>query len=477
MSPSRPTRALAALVLAALISAAVAAARQAPASQRDVPAPVGDPQLLGLAGFTKVLCSAVFVSGREPAEAAKNSAYWWIGDDGLAMVQYTVDRDAKAVRATLGEFRKEARFYGDQGCVLPADGRIHFTPTPVRTTLPDATTMAWPMGDAPDERPLPEYIDKAKLKAAVDAAFAPEALTAGFIVVHKGRIIAERYMDGITKDTQLESWSMGKSLTATLFALLVNDGTYRLDEPAPVPLWQKPGDERSKVRVRDLMNMSAGLWFVGNQDPPGSRRQEHPDHMYIYTGSVDAFAYSVNRPLEFEPGTQGRYRNSDPLTVGYLVRLAVEKRGENYLTWPQKALFDRIGIRRQVLETDPWGNFLLTGYDYGTPRNWARIGLLHLQDGMWNGERLLPEGWSKFVSTPAPGWRRPEYGGLFWLNGIGSWTLPEDTYLAAGAGGQNTFIVPSKDLVIVRMGHYRGSRFSRAANNRAFTLLLQAIGG
>jgi CubicO group peptidase (beta-lactamase class C family) len=303
-------------------------------------------------------------------------------------------------------------------------------------------------------------------------------MTAAFVVVHKGRNIAERYMDGVTKDTQLESWSMGKSLTATLFALLVKDGVYSLDQPAPVPLWQSPGDERQKIRVRDLMNMSSGLRFVGNQDPAGSRRQAYPDHYYIYTGAIDAFTYSMTRPLEFEPGTEGRYRNSDPLTIGYLVKREVERRGENYLTWPQKALFDRLGIRRQVLEPDPYGNFLMTGYDYGTARNWARIGLLYLQDGMWMGERLLPEGWAEFVSTSAPGWRRPEYGGLFWLNRVGTWTLPEDTYLAAGAGGQNTYIVPSLDLVIVRMGHFRGTAggASRRANNRAFTLIKEALG-
>ena len=96
------------------------------------------------------------------------------------------------------------------------------------------------------------------------------------------------------------------------------------------------------------------------------------------------------------------------------------KRGENILTWPQRALFDRIGIRRQVLETDPYGNFLITGYDYGTARNWARIGMLYLQDGMWQGQRILPEGWATFVSTPAPAWKRPEYGGFFWLNRIGT---------------------------------------------------------
>jgi CubicO group peptidase (beta-lactamase class C family) len=109
--------------------------------------------------------------------------------------------------------------------------------------------------------------------------------------------------------------------------------------------------------------------------------------------------------------------------VGWLVKQAVTKRGEDYLTYPQRALFDRIGIRRQVLETDPYGNFLLTGYDYGTPRNWARLGLLYLQDGMWQGQRVLPEGWSTFVSTPPRRGRQPVYGGLFWVNGDGAWPI------------------------------------------------------
>ena len=115
------------------------------------------------------------------------------------------------------------------------------------------------MGDQPDTSPFPAGVDKAKLDAAVEAAFAePAALTAAFLVVHKGRIVAERYMPGITKDTQLESWSMGKSIAATLFALLVKDGTYTLDQAAPVALWQKPGDPRAKIRNRDLLQMSEG---------------------------------------------------------------------------------------------------------------------------------------------------------------------------------------------------------------------------
>ncbi len=461
------TRSLVAAVIA------IVALHQAAAP---VPSPVGTPAELGLSGYTKVLCSAVFVSGRDPDEASRASAYWWLQPQSdLAKVTFVVDRDAKLVRASLGDVTREAKFFGDQGCVLTGKG-IHFTPVPVRSSRPDAATEAWPMGDRPDTSPFPSELDRAKIDAAVDAAFAdPAALTAGLVVLYKGRIVGERYMPGITKDTQLESWSMGKSILATLFALLVKDGIYTLEQPAPVPLWSAPGDQRSKIRNIDLLRMSSGLRFVGNQEPTGSAYQGYPDHYYIYTGAVDSYEYSITRPLEFAPNTDGRYRNSDPLTIGYLIKQAVTKRGDVYLTWPQRMLFDRIGIRRQVLETDPFGNFLLTGFDYGTPRNWARLGLLYLQDGMWQGTRILPEGWSKFVSTPAPGWRRPEYGGLFWLNGIGSWNLPPDTYLMAGAGGQNTFIVPSRQLVIVRMGHFRGQAAGRRTLNNAFTLLMEAV--
>jgi CubicO group peptidase (beta-lactamase class C family) len=345
--------------------------------------------------------------------------------------------------------------------------------------LPDASTQPWPMGDAASadaKRTSAETTDQAKIDAAIAAAFAdPAALTAAFVVVHDGRIVGERYGQGITKDTQLESWSMGKSIASTLFSLLVKDGTYSLEQRAPVPEWHTPGDRRGAIRNMDLLRMSSGLRFIATQDPDYTPDKGYPDHFYIYTGAVNAYDYSVHQPLQFEPNTQGRYRNSDPLTLMYLAKLAVTKRGEEFLTWPQRALFDRIGIRRQVLETDPFGNFLITGYDYGTARNWARLGLLYLQDGVWQGTRILPEGWTKFVSTLAPAWSRPVYGGLFWINGDGAWNLPRDAYFMAGAGGQNTFIVPSHKLVIVRMGHQRGERVARKLTNEALKLVIEAV--
>jgi CubicO group peptidase (beta-lactamase class C family) len=466
-------------VLATALAATLLAAMPPQASQsaQTIPGPRGTHTENGLAGFAKILCSGVFVSGRAPEDVVKGSAYFFVPQPEQDQVKWEIDRTARLARASLGTTKREARFYGDQGCIIqnPDAPGIHFTPVSVRTRLPDASTQPWPQGDKPDTAPAAANVDRSKMAAAVDAAFAdPDAMTAAFLVVYRGRIVGERYAAGITRETQLESWSMGKSLAATLFALLVKDGTYTLEQPAPVPLWRAPGDPRGAIRNVDLLRMSAGLRFLGNQEPGSTLT--YPDHYYIYTGGIDAFDYSITRPQEYPPNTDGRYRNSDPLTITYLTKLAVGKRGENFLTWPQRALFDRIGIRRQVLETDPYGNFLITGYDYGTARNWARIGLLYLQDGMWQGERLLPEGWTRFVSTPAPAWKRPEYGGFFWLNRINTWNLPPDTYFAAGAGGQNTWIVPSRDLVIVRMGHMRGQGPARRTTNAALGLVMEAIG-
>ncbi len=464
-----------------LIKAASSAERQGTSPQRhEAYAPENTPGELGIAGWAKVLCSAVFVSGRDPNEAFRNSGYFLLAEKDRNDVTWKIDRENRQVQLTLrGTVTRTAKYFGDQGCVILQQGsdKVFFTPVAVRTTLPDAATEPWPMGDRLSSDPLPPEIDGTKVQAAVDEAFAdPNALTAAFLVVYKGRVIAERYMPGITKDTQLECWSMGKSLTATLFALLVRDGVYQIDDPAPVEEWHKdPNDPRAKIRIVDLLHMSSGLRFIAGQDPDYTPAEGYPDHMLIYTGAIDAFRHSYTRPLQFTPNTDGRYRNSDPLTIGYLIKKAVTARREEYLTFPQRALFDRIGIRRQVLEVDPYGNFLMTGYDYGTARNWARIGMLYLQNGVWQGQQLLPDWWAKFVSTPAPAWKEPIYGGLFWLNGTGAFPIPTSTYYAAGGGGQNMFVIPSKNMVVVRLGHFRGAEASVPRLKAALADLMGAV--
>ena len=438
--------------------------------------PPNDPDSWRTAGTAKILCSALFISGREQSEAIAHITDYFIGNKRDSLT-FAVDRTKKTVRATLANrLTREAHYYGDQGCIINQPGRdtIYFKPVRVQSVLPPAASMDWPMGDRNAVAQPGAGVDTAKLRQAVDAAFADtNGLTAAFIVVHKNKIIAERYGAGANANMPLESWSMGKSIAGTMIGLLLNDGAFKLEDPAPVPEWRKsPDDPRAKIRIMDLMRMSSGLRFSRGspEDIPG-----YHDHDLPYTGAIDAVDFVTSRELQFEPNTFGRYRNTDPLLLGYIVRETVRKRGEEYLTYPQRALFDKLGMRNQRLETDPYGNFLITGYDYGTARNWARLGMLYLNDGVWMGRRMFPEGFVKFVSTPAPAWRTPTYGGMVWVNGDGAWALPRDAYAFKGAGEQDVFIVPSHDLVIVRMGHYPGARIGARDLRRAHTLLMEAI--
>lgn len=444
--------------------------------------PPGDPLWHHTAGFAKTLCSAVFVTGLDPEFAAENVGFFSAPYEQRQHVTgIEVDRDLRQVHLSLPDgVVRTAKFNGDHGCVtLPiGEDDVFFEPVDITSTLPDPAGMPWPMGDQLPDTPLPAGIDADKVAQAVETAFDPDGMTAALVITHKGRIIGERYGDGITMHTPLESWSMGKSLTATLMGVLIEQGVYELYQPAPVPEWQPPGDPRQEIRIADILRMSSGLRFRGVADPDLDPALGYPDHLYVYTGTVNSFEWAATRPQQWPPNTIGRYRNSDPVLINYLVRLGVEGRGDEYLSFPQRELFDRIGVRGFVLETDPYGNYLLQGYELAPARDWARLGNLYLQDGVWNGERVLPEGYVEFVSTLAPAWEadgRPIYGGFFWLNGTGTFPVPRDAYYMSGAGGQTTLIVPSHDLVVVRQGHYGGSRAGGRALRAALALLMEAV--
>ena len=445
--------------------------------------PPGDPLAHHAAGYAKVMCSAVFMTGLAPDFAAENVGFFTAPYGVRALLgKPVIDRASEAVHVALpnGVIRT-AKHLASQGCVTLPIGKsaVNFTPVVVKSRLPDPATLPWPMGDMLPKEPLPADINPAKLDAAVEAAFQPaESLTAAFVVTWKGRLIAERYGAGLTAQTPLEGWSMGKSITATLLGILVKQGVYELTQPAPIPEWQVTGDARAKIRIEDILHMSSGLRIRAPQDPDYDPAGPYPDHLYLYTGGVDSFHYATTRPQQWPPNSVGRYRNSDPVLISYLIRLAVEKRGEDYLSFPQRALFDKLGIRTMVIETDPFGNFLGQGYEVGSGRDWARLGNLYLQDGVWNGERILPEGYAKFVGTLAPAWaadKRPFYGAFFWINGLGQYPVPRDAYYMSGAGGQTTLIIPSHDLVVVRLGHYRGDAAGALAFRNALQLLMEAV--
>lgn len=447
--------------------------------------PPGDALEHHTSGFAKILCSAVFLTGLDPADAAEHvGGFTSPFEERAAVVDTVVDFDRQEVRLTLPSGATlAAKRYKSQGCVTRAIGEdsIYFTPTDVAVNLPPAETTPWPMGDVLPQEPFPAEVDMEKVAQALEVGFGPpEAMTEALVVTYQGRILGERYGEGIDLHTPLESWSMGKSLTGTLMGVLIHRGVYELWQPAPVPQWQTEGDPRQEIRIGDIMRMSSGIRIRAPQDPDFDPELGYPDHLYLYTGRVNSFEYAATRPQQWPPNTVGRYRNTDPVLANYLIRLGVENGlGEDYHAFPRRALFDKIGVRDAVMETDPYGNFLTQGYEFLSARDWARLANLYLQDGVWNGERLLPEGYAEYARTLAPAWvadGRPIYGGAFqWINGTGSYPVPEEATYFAGAGGQVTLMIPSHGLAVVRLGKYRGSRPGGQALRQALELLMEAV--
>lgn len=472
-----------------------------------IPAPHVVPIELLLATTAKVLASAVFVSGREPAEAFAHSAPSALHANQLPDVlrrhaRWTLDRPGRRVDirldidaqvatelvaahraaypgfeagwteeerrlAALVSLTRSAQYVPDQGClILSPDGdrSVAFEPASLRRG--PRPMSGW----CGARRPLPA------VQAALDAALGDkDASHAALLVVQHGDIVGEGYACGLTGDQPLESWSMGKSVISTLIGQLVGSGALALDAPAPVPAWHAPGDPRAQITLRHLLNMSSGLRCTGQDDPRSSWQDGLPEHFLPYAQALDVAQFATARPAEHPPAAVGRYRNCDTLTLSTVFHDTVRSLGGNPLTWPQTELFDRLGMHGLTQEPDRAGRFIASGFNYGTARDWARLGMLYLQGGLWHGKRVLPEEWTRFVRTPAPAWKQGQYGGQFWINSIGEFPLPPDTFYMAGGGGQYVFMVPSINAVIVRMGHSCGWASAKTKVNEMLGALLPSL--
>lgn len=473
-SPSMLGRALGALLVIALSTWAGPIEAQWPSDD-------AAPTEFALAMSAKIMCSGIWVQGRDAsvhayADLQRFEHFSWADD-----FSYDVDQERRRVTMSApGSPSRIAQHNGDQGCsILPrgADD-VYFQASDVGAEWPIKSWDLWPTGERLLDERQPPNVDLQAVNRALDWAIANHEHgqnTRAVVAVYKGRIIGERYALGTTRDTPHLSWSQGKSITAALIGVLIEQGEITLEQRAPIEEWSAPDDPRNAITIADLLHMSSGLDFNNNGIGRANSLDTDNHHFRIYFDGINVFDHAVSFPLKVEPNTRWEYLNSDPLTLGKIVRETVEARGDDYHAFPWAGLFDRIGIKNAVLETDAWGNFILTGYDYMSGRDWARFGLLHLQDGMWGEERILPEGWSDFVSTPAPASRNQGYGGLFWLNAGGSYDrIPLDAYWPSGFMGQTTMIVPSRDLVFVRLGPSPGNYGPYL--NKVVGDLLDAIG-
>jgi CubicO group peptidase (beta-lactamase class C family) len=308
----------------------------------------------------------------------------------------------------------------------------------------DMDKLAWPQGDADA---LSSTTRPAALSQVIDQLFDGHTYGAGtkttaVIVIKDGKILAERYRAGYDMHTPQRTWSVAKSITATVVGRAVKLGLANTEAPANVPEWKHPGDPRAAITLAMLLHMNSGLWTNG----PGNRT----DEVYLGGGLVTQWATAM--PLEAAPGTVFRYSNDDALLAARSVRASLDD-GQRAIDFPFTELFWRIGMFHTTPETDWQGNYILSSQVWSTARDVARLALLYINDGVWNGQRLLPEGWSKFVATPAPAQPTQDagYGAFFWLYGPEQ-GLPAGTYLMNGNRGQYIFIVPSRKVIIVRRG-------------------------
>lgn len=422
-----------------------------------------------------LMCNGLFTSGRTLEQVfTQELAYLPEPVGTIDGGEYLVDWKLKAV-AIGGEESGpviRAAFREGIGCVVMAPNQdfddidsLPMLNLPAAASSADLVTTPWPNGDSIVQDSLPGNVDAAALGAASDWAFDRESSeqdTLSLIVIHKGRIIHERYADGVSMMTRTRTWSTAKSIATTLIGMLVHDGRLELDEPLGIewlPSIERPdNDPRNAITLRHVLNMSSGLY------PVDSYGMEYANGSGLaYWAGASSVDGARRRAQIRAPGTFWDYENYDTLLAVYAMKLALGD-PKTYAEFPRKALLDRIGMHNTLISTDRFGDFIFSSQVYTTARDLARFGLLYLQDGVWEGERLVSRDWMDFVRTPAPSTteRGNFYGGQFWLVPDERDDVPKSAYATAGNRGQYVVIVPSHDTVIVR----RGLDYGRQGFNR-----------
>ncbi len=429
-----------------------------------------------ISGYSaKAMCSCAMVAGRNPDDIKKEELSFFPMSLSEAEVNF---QDSSATSSVFGMATRKAIYRKGLGCTLV----VEMDESDLRNQKANLATVpaikqdstAWPTGNLNSDSAFAN-LDMTKINAALDEAFSEPGdkktrRTRAMLIVYNGKIVAERYVDGFNKDSKLMGWSMSKSITNAQVGVLVKQGKLSLEKPAPVAAWEN--DDRKRVTLGHLMNANSGLEWTENYGGPS-----HVTNMLYKKADMGSFA--AQSPLEDIPGEKFYYSSGTTNLISRIIRQTVGE--DEYFAFPYKEVLYKIGMFNTVLEPDASGTFVGSSYAFGTARDWARFGLLYLNDGVWNGERILPEGWVKYTAKPARGANRGQYGAQWWLNAGAPGNpadrmfpdAPADVFWADGFESQNVFVIPSKNMVIVKLSLSHNSEY--LDDNRFLRAVCEAV--
>ena len=411
---------------------------------------------VGASYVARILATGVLVSGRS------ESAMWREDLESFGWVSARVDGPARRVTASVGPVTRVASVVAGRGAIIESDSEVQ--PSAARASLTELAPLAepgeapWPVGDEGDSGPLPAGGDAARLQAAVSAAFAePDPgsplRTRAVLVVYRGRVVAERYAPGVDATMPLIGWSMTKSLVNALCGRAVERGLISLDARPALSEWAGAQDPRRAVSLDVLLRMSSGLRFDESYGGAFS------DCVRMLFGEPSAAVFAAAMPLEVEVDTRWSYASGSTNIICLALARALGG-PERLVSFMRSELFEPLGMRSAFVEQDSSGLIVGSSFGYGCARDWARLGLLYLNDGRVAGRRLLPEGWVKASVQPTAAAPQGRYGRHFWLNaGLDERGLnrpmpriPRGAYFMRGYQGQSVSVLPSRELVVVRLG-------------------------
>lgn len=407
------------------------------------------------------MCGKTFVSGLPPEETYRQHLRplpgMWLASWAI---RFDIDREAKEVRARiLGGHERRSVFRAGRGCTLTYPGRP--LPEPIEPTAADVPSRN--AMTAASQAPIAPQSEG--LRRAIDVAFAepadgPARATKAVVVVHRGRIIGEQYAPGIGVDTPMLGHSLAKSVTNALIGILVRQGKLKVDDPAPFADWRRPGDPHAPVTIDHLMRMTAGF-DVDEGGFPSTASD-------AWFTQPDIAAFARGAPLVSTPGRAWAYSSLSYSLLSRIIGDTVGGGAEGVVDFARRELFGPARMTHVTPEFDASGTMMGGHAIYATARDWARLGELYLQDGVVHGVRILPEGWAAYSTRPTSGATGPTgYGAGFWLNTTkepvpvwgfpwGMPHVPADAFMGRGYLGQYVVVVPSEDLVVVRLGLSHG---------------------